>query len=177
MEQTEARKTLKDAPIMWRRINSIGAILDCNSTYATSLGYTKSEVLGRTIFEHIPKESWEAMYDSLKAWFDTGQVHDRRITFKRRDGTTFPGLLQATSLYDEDGNLLGSNTVVFDLTQLTDVKISELKKYFKDSKEKLDKIKKSSYNNMNESSKSEYDGLNEMFKMLLEIDLNESVSR
>ena len=175
--QTEARKTLKDAPIMWRRINSIGAILDCNSTYAASLGYAKSEVLGRTIFEHIPKESWEAMNDSLKAWFDTGQVHGRRITFKRRDGTTFPGLLQATSLYDEDENLLGSNTVVFDLTQLTDVKISELERYFKDSKERIDRIREASYNDMDESSRSECDGLDEMFKMLLEIDLHESASR
>ena len=41
MPQTEARKILKDAPIMWRRINSIGIILDCNSTYASNLGYAK----------------------------------------------------------------------------------------------------------------------------------------
>ena len=57
MPQTEARKTLKDAPIMWRRINSIGMILDCNSTYAANLGYAKSEILGKPIFEHVPKES------------------------------------------------------------------------------------------------------------------------
>ena len=58
MHQTEARKTLKDAPLMWRRINSIGIILDCNSTYATNLGYVKSEIIGKPIFEHVPKESW-----------------------------------------------------------------------------------------------------------------------
>ena len=46
MSQTEARKTLKDAPIMWRRINSIGIILDCNSTYGANLGYAKSKILG-----------------------------------------------------------------------------------------------------------------------------------
>ena len=50
MPQTEARKTLKDAPIMWRRINSIGVILDCNSTYAANLGYAKSEILGKANF-------------------------------------------------------------------------------------------------------------------------------
>ena len=37
MPQTEARKILKDAPIMWRRINSIGMILDCNSTYSSAV--------------------------------------------------------------------------------------------------------------------------------------------
>ena len=81
MPQTEARKTLKDAPIMWRRINSIGIILDCNSTYASNLGYAKSEILGKPIFEHVPKESWESMNDSLKSWFETGKVTDRKITF------------------------------------------------------------------------------------------------
>ncbi|MBI5859911.1 MAG: PAS domain-containing protein, partial [Nitrosarchaeum sp.] len=92
MLQTEARKILKDAPIMWRRINSIGIILDCNSTYANNLGYAKSEILGKSVFEHVPKESFEAMNDSLKAWFETGNVTDRKITFKKQDGSTFPGL-------------------------------------------------------------------------------------
>ena len=111
MPQTEARKTLKDAPIMWRRINSIGIILDCNSTYAANLGYAKSEILGKPIFEHVPKESWESMNESLKIWFETGEVTDRKITFIRQDKSTFSGLLQATSLYDENKNLIGSNTI------------------------------------------------------------------
>ena len=126
MPQTEARKTLKDAPIMWRRINSIGMILDCNSTYAANLGYAKSEILGKPIFEHVSKESWGLMNDSLKVWFETGKVTDRKITFIRQDKTIFSGLLQATSLYDENKNVLGSNTVIFDLTQMTD---ENIKKY------------------------------------------------
>ena len=173
MLQTEARKTLKDAPIMWRRINSIGMILDCNSTYAANLGYAKSEILGRPIFDHVPKESWEEMNDSLKVWFETGKVTDQKITFKRQDGTTFPGLLQATSLYDENGNLLGSNTVIFDLTKMTDEKIQEFQEFFKEANSKLDEIKEKDYKSFDENSKSEHDGLKQMFKMLLEINLKE----
>jgi PAS domain S-box-containing protein len=173
MPQTEARKTLKDAPIMWRRINSIGIILDCNSTYAANLGYAKSEVLGKPIFEHVPKEAWEAMNDSLKTWFETGKVTDRKITFKRLDRTTFSGLLQATSLYDENKNLLGSNTVIFDLTNITDEKIKEYEKFFRESNIKLDEIKENEYEQLDKNSKSEYDGLKEMFEMLSAIDLKE----
>jgi PAS domain S-box-containing protein len=173
MPQTEARKTLKDAPIMWRRINSIGIILDCNSTYAANLGYAKSEVLGKPIFEHVPKEAWEAMNDSLKTWFETGKVTDRKITFKRLDRTTFSGLLQATSLYDENKNLLGSNTVIFDLTKITDEKIKEYEEFFRESNNKLDEIKENDYEQLDENSKSEYDGLKEMFEMLSAIDLKE----
>ena len=123
MTQTEARKTLKNAPIMWRRINSIGIILDCNSTYASNLGYVKSEILGKSIFEHVPKDSWESMNDSLKIWFETGKVTDRKIIFVKQDKTIFEGLLQATSLYDENNNLIGSNTVIFNLTEMNDENI------------------------------------------------------
>ena len=173
MSQTEARKILKDAPIMWRRINSIGIILDCNSTYAVKLGYTKSEILGKSIFAHVPKKSWEDMNDSLKIWFETGKVTDRKITFSRQDKSTFSGLLQATSLYDENKNLLGSNTVIFDLTQMTDEKIKEYEEFFRGSNERLDEIKKKEYDRLDKNSKSEYDGLKKMFEMLAAINLKE----
>ena len=173
MPQTEARKTLKDAPVMWRRINSIGIILDCNSTYASNLGCAKSEIIGKTIFEHVPKESWETMNESLKTWFDTGKVTDRKITFKRQDSSTFPGLLQATSIYDENNNLLGSNTVIFDLTQMTDDNIKEYREFFKESNNKLNKIKEKEYEQLDKNSRSEYDGLKKMFEMLLKINFSE----
>lgn len=171
MLQTEARKILKDAPIMWRRINSIGIILDCNSTYASKLGYAKSEILGKSVFEHVPKEAFEAMNDSLKVWFETGNVTDRKIMFKKQDGSTFPGLLHATSLYDEEKNLLGSNTVIFDLTEMSDKKIEEFEGFFREAKNKLDEIKNKEYETLDENSKSEYDGLKKMFEMLLTVDL------
>ena len=171
MQQTDARKILKYAPIMWRRINSIGIILDCNSTYANKMRYAKSEILGKSVFEHVPKESLESMNDSLKTWFETGNVSDRKITFKKQDGSTFPGLLHATSLYDEKKNLLGSNTVIFDLTEMSDAKIEEFEKFFSEAKNKLDEIKNNEYKKLDENSKSEYDGLKKMFDMLLTTDL------
>ncbi|MBT3329573.1 MAG: PAS domain-containing protein [Nitrosopumilus sp.] len=171
MYQTEARKILKDAPIMWRRINSIGMILDCNSTYALNLGYAKSEILGKPIFEHVPKESWESMNNSLKTWFETGKVTDRKITFSRQDKTTFTGLLQATSLYDENKDLIGSNTVIFNLTQMSDENIKKYEEFFTESNKRLEEIKEKEYDKLDKNSKSEYDGLKEMFQMLSEIDL------
>ena len=171
MTQTEARKTLKDAPIMCRRINSIGIILDCNSTYASNLGYSKSEILGKPIFEHVPKESWETMNDSLKSWFETGKVTDRKIVFVRQDKSTFEGLLQATSLYDENKNLIGSNTVIFDLTKMTENNIEKYEKFFEESIKRIKQIKISEFEKLDQESKSECEGLRKMFQMLSEINL------
>ena len=111
------------------------------------------------------------MNDSLKTWFETGKVTDRKIIFKRQDGSTFPGVLHATSLYDENKNLLGSNTVIFDLSQMTDEKITEYEQFFKDANSRLEEIKEKEYNELDEESKSEYDGLKDMFEMLSTIDL------
>jgi hypothetical protein len=119
------------------------------------------------------KDSWEAMNESLKSWFETGKVTDRKIIFKRQDGSTFPGLLQATSIYDENNNLLGSNTVIFDLTQMDNKKIKEYEEFFKDVKNRLEEIKEKEYDQLDENSKSEYDGLKKMFDMLLEVNLAE----
>ena len=173
MIQTEARKILKDAPVMWRRINSIGIILDCNSTYAVNLGYAKSEILGKPIFEHVPKNGWEEMNDSLKTWFETGKVTDRKIVFKKQDNSTFQGLLQATSLYDENKNLIGSNTVIFDLSQMNEEKIKEYEKFFKESNHRLEEIKENEFEQLDKNSKSEYNGLKKMFEMLSSINLHE----
>jgi len=170
VSQTEARKTLKDAPLMWRRINSIGIIIDCNSTYAKKLGYSKSEILGKTVFEHVPKESWEIMNNSLKAWFDTGKVSERKITFRKQDGTTFPAVLYASSLYDEKNELMGSNTVIFDIDEINEQNITTWKKFIRNSQEKLEEIRKEQYDKLDDNSKSEYDGLKKMFDMLEKID-------
>jgi PAS domain S-box-containing protein len=172
VQQTEARRILKDAPIMWRRINSIGIILDCNSTYAAKLGRAKSEVLGKPIFEHVPKESWNEMNDSLQKWFETGEVSHRKITFQRQDGTMFPALLHAVSLYDEKNNLLGSNTVIFNLEETDDSKIKEYQEFFKNAEMKLSEIKKD-YQQLDENAKSEYDGLKKMFDLLSTTNLDE----
>ncbi len=157
---------------MWRRINSIGIILDCNSTYASNLGYAKSEILGRPIFEHVPKESWNEMNDSLKKWFETGEVTHRRIVFKRQDNSTFPALLHAASLYDEKNNLLGSNTVIFDLEKIDEKKIKEYREFFKNAEAKLDEIY-TDYQNLDENEKSEFDGLKKMFDLLSATNLDE----
>ena len=156
---------------MWRRINSIGIILDCNSTYAKKLGYAKLEIIGKPIFEHVPKESWSEMNDSLQKWFETGEVTHIQITFQIHDGSTFPVLLHAASLYDEKNNLLGSNTVIFDLSEMNDDKIREYEEFFKNAESRLDEISKD-YQQLDENAKSEYDGLKKMFDLLSSTNLS-----
>jgi signal transduction histidine kinase len=51
-------------------------------------------------------------------WKTRGDVRNREVMFKRRDGTVFPALLSASSVFDEDGNVVAANTLIRDMSDL-----------------------------------------------------------
>lgn len=117
--ESRYRKLYDGSPIMLRTINTDGIILDCNHAYITILGYiTKDEVIGHSIFEHTPKDSIAAKRESFEQWRCTGYVRNKEVWFKRKDESIFPALINANNLHDDDGNLVGSNTAIIDLTEI-----------------------------------------------------------
>lgn len=103
---------------LYRTINLDGIIIACNSTYAESLGYSKDEVIGKSIFDHISQKSFNTLKESFETWKDTGIVRNVKIFMERKDGTQFPVLLNVSNLYDSKGNVIGSNTVLRDISDL-----------------------------------------------------------
>ena len=111
------RNLYEGAPDMYRTINTHGIVIDCNKAYVNDLGYSvKDEVIGHSIFEHAAEQSLDAMRDSFEEWRRTGMVRNKEVWFKRKDGSTFPVLISANNLYDDDGNLVGSNSAIIDET-------------------------------------------------------------
>lgn len=108
----------EDSPVLLRTINTEGIILDCNESYAKALGYSKKELIGTSIFDTVVDESLEMMKQSFATWKKLGYVRNREILFKRKDGTVFPVLINANSVYDDNENLIGSNTVIHDLSEI-----------------------------------------------------------
>jgi len=112
-------KTLYDeSPVLYRTINKEGIVINCNKTYAESLGYSKDELIGNSIFMTTDEKDLDAMKDSFETWRDTGNVRNREVWLKRKDGSTFPTLITAGNIYDENENVIGSNTVIKDITKL-----------------------------------------------------------
>ena len=112
------RNLYDNSPDLLRTINLRGIITDCNRTYTDVLGYTREEVIGASIFEHVSEESLEALQDSFKTWKSSGIVRDRKIWFKKKNGGKFPTLLSATNIYDKYRNLIGSNTTIRDISEI-----------------------------------------------------------
>ncbi|MBI3638777.1 MAG: PAS domain S-box protein [Thaumarchaeota archaeon] len=118
LAEKKFRTLYDEMPDLCRTIDTNGIILDCNKVYASSLGYSKEEVIGKSIFDHTAEKDLESITDSFQTWKKSGNVSNREIWLRRKDGTTFLTMLNATAIYDEKGNLLGSNTVIRDMTEI-----------------------------------------------------------
>ena len=107
-----------ESPDLLRTINTDGIIHNCNKSYAKNLGYSKNELIGTSIFDTVSKESMNSLYDSFNTWKETGHVENKLVWLKRKDDSTFPVLISANNLYDENDILIGSNSSLRDVSEL-----------------------------------------------------------
>ena len=117
------RSLYEGSPDLYRTINLDGIIINCNKSYADALGYTRSEIIGKHIFEHTDEESFSDVRTSFERWKTGLPVQNFEIWLKKKNGDKFLALLSANNLYDKNGDLIGSNTALRDITEISLMKM------------------------------------------------------
>jgi PAS domain S-box-containing protein len=107
----------EQSPGLYRTVDEDGIIIACNNAYAKNLGYSKKEIIGSTVFVHTAEKSLSTMNECFETWKNKGTVSDVELFLQRKDGSIFPVLLNAMNMYDKNGKLIGSNTVLRDMTK------------------------------------------------------------
>ena len=153
-----------ELPGLLRTIDTEGIILDCNKEYAETFGYSKNELIGKSVFDFLAKEGTQAFRDSFETWVKTGKVKNKPVWFQKRDGSKFLGLVSANNLYDEDGKMIGSNTVIKDITEIHVAKM-KLEDHQNEVKEQLMQLQKS--NELLRTTERKYRNLYEKTPALL----------
>ena len=80
--------------------------------------YPKKEVLGKPITSFVAERSASEILEVLKRWRSDGIVKSRQIWAKRKNGSAFPTLLTANSLYDVDGKRIGYIVSLRDMSEI-----------------------------------------------------------
>lgn len=112
-----------NSPNAYWTIDTDGIILDCNWAYVKTLGYSnKEELVGTSIFDCTAEQSIDHMRKTFDTWKKSGHVQNREIWLILKDGSAFPALLCASSVYDKAGTLVVSNKVLTDLTEISNVR-------------------------------------------------------
>jgi len=117
-DRIKYRNLYEGSPVLQRTVNTDGIILECNQAYVKNFGYSKYDVLGKSLFDHTAEKSMEDMKKTFETWKKSGRVENIEIWFKRKDGSIFPGLISANNIYDDKGKLIGSNTAIRDISEI-----------------------------------------------------------
>ena len=94
-----------------------GEILDANPAASKALGYTREELIGKSLSAIYALGSLSKMVDLLEKWQRTGTLHDEEMIIVTKGGQKRTVLLNAGSVKDADGSLRYSTTVLVDVTE------------------------------------------------------------
>jgi PAS domain S-box-containing protein len=105
------------APCGYHSLDGNGCFIHINDTELNWLGYTREEILGRPVAEIIASESLPVFQASFPEYKQRGWLKDLELIFRRKDGSTFPILVNATTQLDSNGQFVISRSTVFDQTE------------------------------------------------------------
>ena len=113
----EAEDLYNNAPCGYHMRDADGVFIRMNNTELQWLGYKKQEVIGRlTLNDILAPKSLENTKRRFADIRETRKINDLEADFVRRDGTTFPVLLNVQAIYDQQDNFVGTRASVFDNT-------------------------------------------------------------
>ena len=101
---------------MYHTLDKNGIIIDCNKTEARMLGYEKEKIIGRPITHFFSEESQKMFQHDFPRLNKEKRLLNLEREYVRKDGSTFPAMLNVFSEYDKDGNFLKSKTISRDIT-------------------------------------------------------------
>ena len=111
------RTLYEGSPDLLHTIDLKGNLVDCNRAYTRAFGSKKDELIGTSILPFFTNESRPVFEKALNEWLKTHYVRDVELWLKPMAGKPFPVLLSATAIYNENSELIGSNSVYRDITR------------------------------------------------------------
>ncbi len=105
-----------EAPVGYHELNAEGRITSVNRTELNMLGYTLEEMLGHYVWEFTDNQ--EAARQAVAAKIAGSQpVHSFERVLRRKDGTSFPALIEDRLLRDARGNINGIRSTIQDISE------------------------------------------------------------
>ena len=114
----ETKDLYDNAPCGYHSLDASGTFVDINQTELNWLGYSHHEVIGKRRFNDFLTEHGKVLFKkSFQEFKERGEIHDLEFDLVRKDGTTFPVILNSVAITDKDGHYIKSRSMVMDNTE------------------------------------------------------------
>jgi PAS domain S-box-containing protein/putative nucleotidyltransferase with HDIG domain len=104
-----------NAPDGYHSLGPDGIILEVNDKWLKMFGYTKDEVIGKLNLKDIltenREEGFQTSFEELKR---KGTRDNTEQEIRRKDGTVVPVIINASAIYDANGDFIKSRSIVRD---------------------------------------------------------------
>ncbi len=112
------RRFYNETPVMLHSIDRNRVIVDVNDYWLKTMGYERSEVIGRKITDFYTDASRKYAQEVIQpAFFRDGVLKDISYQFVKKNGDVIDVLLSATAERDAAGNVVRSQAVIEDVTE------------------------------------------------------------
>ena len=129
------RQLFDEAPVGYFECDSQGRITNVNRTELEMLGYTSEEMIGQPPWKFVVEEE-EARNTILAGLAGTlPPARSLERTYRRKDGATFPVLVENRVLRDSEGRIIGMRSTIQDITERkkAEQEIAALQEQFRQS--------------------------------------------
>lgn len=92
-------------------------VIDCNQRFLDTLGYSRSEMIGKPLASFYVPESADSMLKSGYSTFLSGQFEDHKHKFITRNGQIVHTILHSVHDEDVDGMVVGTHAIYLDITE------------------------------------------------------------
>lgn len=106
-----------EAPVGYHELDTKGRITRVNRKELEMLGYTAGEMLGKPLWNFFVEEDTTRHVTMAKLAGDVSFHDTFERTYRRKDGTTLPVLVEDRLLRDKSGQIIGIRSAVEDITE------------------------------------------------------------
>ncbi len=134
----------QNSPSGYLSILPDGTIIRLNRTLLNWLGYQEEEILYQKKFGDVLCKGGAIHYEMFFRPMITvnGNIREFNYEILRKDGTSFPALINGEGVYDKSGNLRAVTLVIMDITQrnLYEKELLKAKEQAKSEKERFENL-------------------------------------
>lgn len=124
---------------MYRSVDKLGRIIDCNDKYARMLGYIKDEIIGMSIFDHTPEEKHNIIRNIFDNWKNDMPINNHKFPLVTKSGKVFDVLITVGNITGTNGEVIRSQTTLLDYEEVAQmqelVKLSKYESLYENSPE------------------------------------------
>lgn len=125
------RKFFESEPNYCYMVSTDGIIMDANRSALERMGYSKNEMVGKPLSMIYSEESHHAMNEILKEWQTKGEVRDKEMVIKTKNGEKRIVLLSSSAVRDNEGKIVHSLSTQKDITEIR-IAQEELERSYRD---------------------------------------------